>query len=347
MGAKGMCAATVQLMLLGVLGWGWWQSTAFAQGQPEPSAQICLSTCVAIAPAGQGTSPPPMRVVALTWSATEMLLSLGVAPVGVAQGAGYRKWQSNHPPLATGTTDVGRRQEPDLMAVAGLRPDLIIGYDFRHGRLLPALSRIAPTLLYQQFPQPHQADFRYFQQVPIIYRAIARAVGRVAQGERDLTRIQTTLRQRRQQLAQAGLSGASVTYGKFVGMGYGLRVFTHQSMAGSIAAQLGLNYHWQIAMPGKDFTHLQLEQMPQLSGTHLLLADNQSNNDRIILSPVWQQLPFVKDGRLSHTPSLWSFGGPVSVERMANAFSESLLQWQASQDNPEQAAASNHRSHHP
>lgn len=290
--------------------------------------QACLSTCV------HGLSQQsnqPIRVVALNWSAIEMLLSLGIEPVGVTQGKGYRQWQSNHPALPESITEVGRRQEPDLVAIAQLQPDLIIGYDFRHARLYQALSSIAPTLLYQQFPRPEQDNFRYLQAIPQIYSEIAKAVGKTAKAQSDLAQMNTHLSLLKQQLSQAGLAQHPVTYGKFVGMGYGLRVFTDKSLAGSIATKLGLDYQWHTAMPGKDFTHLQLEQMPHLNASHILLAENQSNNQRILGSPVWQQLPFVKNNAISNTPALWSFGGPVSVQRMATAFTESLLQWQQQQ----------------
>jgi len=49
------------------------------------------------------------RTVALNWSAAEMLLSLGIKPVGLTSINGYRKWQSNHPALPEGVAEVGNR----------------------------------------------------------------------------------------------------------------------------------------------------------------------------------------------------------------------------------------------
>ena len=301
---------------------------AIGQEPEQQTNSICLSTCVQL-------EQPAKRVVALNWSAIEILLSLGVKPVGVTQGKGYRKWQSNHPELPEGITEVGRRQEPDLISIAKLQPDLIIGYDFRHARLHKALSRLAPTLLYQQFPQKYSeqqaSDFTYFNAIPEIYRGIAKAVGRSEQAESKLKKMFVQIENMQEQLYRAGLSNHPISYAKFVGMGYGLRVFGPKSLAGSIAKELGLNYQWHRTLPGKDFTHLQLEQMSELSGSHIILADNQTNNDRIITSPVWHALPFVKQGQVSNTPALWSFGGPDSAIRMAKAFTQSLLKWQSKQ----------------
>ncbi|UAA37367.1 iron-siderophore ABC transporter substrate-binding protein [Paraneptunicella aestuarii] len=292
--------------------------------------KVCLSTCVTY-------STPAKRVVALNWSATEMLLSLGITPIGVAQGNGYRKWQSNHPELPDTVAEVGRRQEPDLVTIAQLKPDLIIGYDFRHARLHSALSKIAPTLLYQQFPRPEQTNFRYYDAIPHIFISIAQVTGTQEQAKNKLESMKQQLAQWRSDIAAAELGNHPVTYGKFVGMGYGLRVFGQQSLAGSIAKELGLNYQWHSVLPGKDFTHLQLEQMGEFSNTHLILADNQTNNERMIASPVWSQLAFVKNHQISETPALWSFGGPDSVMRMAQAFTESLLEWKAALERKEKA----------
>ena len=285
-----------------------------------PTLDICLSTCVTL-------TAPAKRIVALNWSAAEMLLTLGVAPVGVTQTAGYRKWQTNHPALPENITDVGRRQEPDLKTIARLQPDLIIGYDFRHQRIHSALSQIAPTLLYQQFPKPDQPHFQYLDALPHLFNTIALSVGKGKQAQSKLLDMEHTLSQLNSQLKRAQLKDMKLVYGKFVGMGYGLRVFGGNSLAGAVADRLGLQYHWHKVLPGKDFTHLQLEQMGELSQLHLMLASDQSDNSRFTESPVWAALPFIQENRASNTPPLWSFGGPDSVLKMAHAFTDSLLVW--------------------
>ncbi|BDR15912.1 iron-siderophore ABC transporter substrate-binding protein [Vibrio sp. STUT-A11] len=291
----------------------------------EGKLNVCASTCVTL-------DKPAVRVVALNWTAAEMLLSLGVTPVGVTEIKGYRKWQTNHPELPDGVTEVGRRQEPNLTEIAKLEPDLIVGYDFRHQRLIKALNGIAPTLLYQQFPQVGQADFSYFQQAIIVFRELATLTGKNSKGEMLVDEMHQTLRDLRQKLAERGMEHKSIAYGKFVGMGYGLRMFSKDSLAGSVANELGLNYSWQSTLPGKDFVHLQLEQLPDINHTHLLLAGNQTDSERMTSSPVWPYLPFVKHHLYSDVEPLWSFGGPISISRMANAFATSLLKWKETSD---------------
>jgi ABC-type Fe3+-hydroxamate transport system substrate-binding protein len=267
------------------------------------------------------------RVVALNWSAAEMLLSLGIEPVAVTSKNGYRRWQSNSPPLPDGVIDVGNRAFPNLSLLLQLQPDLIVGYPFRHARLVNDLNSIAPTMLLQQFGQFDQPDYRYMSQMRENYLLLAKRLGKVSLAQLQLMEMDAELARLKGSLKAAGLSHKTVVYGKFVGMGYGLRVFSQQSLAASIATELGLDYVWQTNLPGKDFTHLQLEEIQLLKDSALILVkETQSKGDRMTQSPLWAQHEFVKNNDIYYVSPLWSFGGPVSVIRMARAFTAALLE---------------------
>jgi len=254
-------------------------------------------------------------------------LSLGIKPVAVTSKNGYRKWQSNHPEIPADVVDVGNRAFPSLPAVMKLKPDLIMGYPFRHARLFNDLNNIAPTLLLQQFSQFNQPDYRYMAQMRDNYLTLAERVGKLALAQQQLIEMDVELARLRDVLAAANITGKKLAYGKFVGMGYGLRVFTQQSLAASVAKQLGLDYQWNISLPGKDFTHLQLEQIKLLEDTALILVQETSGKgERMMTSPLWGQHEFVKNNDIYTVNPLWSFGGPVSVIRMARAFTQALLE---------------------
>src|SRR5690625_5802067 len=70
---------------------------------------------------------PADRVVTLEWVQTEMVTSLGVNPVGVADVEGYQSWVGAVVPLTDDPTAVGIRREPSIGAIAELEPDLILG----------------------------------------------------------------------------------------------------------------------------------------------------------------------------------------------------------------------------
>ena len=48
--------------------------------------------------------------------------------------------------------------------------------------------------------------------------------------------------------------------------------------------------------------------------------------------PLWQALPFVREGRVAALPPVWSFGGMMSAERLARVLGDKLAASTASSD---------------
>ena len=295
---------------------------------------VCFFTCIAHAQVtiehDAGTTSfasPPQRIVALTWSHTEILLTLETAPVGVATISGYRTWQSNNPPLPDGVTEVGHRGNPSLEAIARLKPDLILGYNFRHANLYGRLSQIAPTLLYRQYPSANDTEFRYFNQLMRITRDLGTLLNKQALAEQSIADMNNSIRQAKDAIANAGLAGDAVVLGKFVGMGMGLRVFSNASLSADIAQQLGLVNRWQHALPGRDFSHIQLPQMLNLGNPHVIIFGDDSNETQLMQqSAIWPQLAFVQQNRLYRVDNSWGFGGPRSATKLAERMRDALVQ---------------------
>lgn len=267
----------------------------------------------------------PLRVVALNWTQAEMLLTLGITPVGLTSIKGYRQWQSNHPPLPDGVAELGHRGTPSLQAIAQLKPDLILGYSFRHAKLYQQLSAIAPTLIFDQYPT--LSDSRnYFQRMQTIFMAVAQAVNKTAEAELALEVMHQRIAAAKQRIADAKREQETTLFGKFVGMGMGMRVYADQSLPGALINELGMTNGLEHGLPGRDFTHLQLAQLAQLQPTNLLyVGDLHKEGKKIISSPIWPLLTFVKQETLYSVPQLWSFGGPVAAQRMAEAFADALV----------------------
>lgn len=93
---------------------------------------------------------PPARVVSVGYSEHDVLLALGVIPVGVRDWYGdqpYATWPWAQDELGDGTPQIIGAGELDIEAIVALNPDLIVGV----GSGMTAdeyalLSRIAPTL---------------------------------------------------------------------------------------------------------------------------------------------------------------------------------------------------------
>lgn len=90
----------------------------------------------------------PQRIVTLYQGATDSALALGLEPVGVVESwverPMYRYLRGDLPERVR---FLGLETQPDLEAVAGLAPELIVGARYRHAGVYPLLSRIAPTVI--------------------------------------------------------------------------------------------------------------------------------------------------------------------------------------------------------
>ncbi|WP_407572362.1 ABC transporter substrate-binding protein [Deinococcus altitudinis] len=100
----------------------------------------------------------PLRVVALGPHALDLLLSLGIQPVGYGEASTFIKTPAFGSPIrdirvlgsrvTSNPVNVGDRFSPSLEILASLKPDLIVGEDYA-AQVYPQLSRIAPTLLFK------------------------------------------------------------------------------------------------------------------------------------------------------------------------------------------------------
>lgn len=88
----------------------------------------------------------PERVVVLDSSFLDASLALGITPLGATEaevGAGMPGYLADELP---DIDVVGLTNEPNVEAIAALRPDLILGAKVRHEALYDQLSEIAPTV---------------------------------------------------------------------------------------------------------------------------------------------------------------------------------------------------------
>ena len=269
------------------------------------------------------------RVVALEWTYAEDLLALGMQPVGMADIQGYQDWVQLPVELSGDVADVGTRQEPSLEQIAALKPDLILAIAFRVGESYEQLSAIAPTLVFDPFV--NDAAFSQYEEMRGTFTTIARAVGREAEGEAVLGRLDAKLEAAAEGLAQAGKAGAPFMLAQAYSAGDGLaeiRMFTDNALATQIIEQLGLKNAWQGGFEVYGYATIGIEGLRGVADVDFFYVVN--DTDDVFASgaaaPLWRSLQFVKVGRahpLGGTP--WLFGGPLSAELLLDNVSASLL----------------------
>lgn len=93
---------------------------------------------------GQASKLKARRIVALDAPSTEMLVMLGIEPLGVAGLDGYRQAEGDIPALRN-AVDVGFFYEPNLELLQFLKPDLFMA-SFGVDAPIALLERVAPVL---------------------------------------------------------------------------------------------------------------------------------------------------------------------------------------------------------
>ncbi|MFI6639543.1 ABC transporter substrate-binding protein [Streptomyces sp. NPDC050504] len=103
----------------------------------------------------------PRRVVVLDTAELDSVITLGVKPVGathVETSDGFLSYVPRE--KLEGVKDVGEMMNPNLEAVAALKPDLILTSKIRHADKYEQLKKIAPTVMTETTGYPWKENFQ-------------------------------------------------------------------------------------------------------------------------------------------------------------------------------------------
>lgn len=273
---------------------------------------------------------PAEKVVVLEWTYAEDLLAVGVQPAGMADISDYEDYVNIEPQLDETVVDVGGRQEPNLEAIAALEPDLIIGVSFRHDAMIEQLETIAPTVIFNPYPEDESIDL--YQEMETTFLEIAKAVGKTPEGEQVLVDLEAQYEEKAAELEAANLETEDV----ILTLAYSgeqapeIRVFTPNSMASIILERLGLNnVHEPDQFEIFGSSTFNVEGLVKYEDANYLYtvpdADNIYEN-QLQGNPVWENLAFVKEGRTYDLGAdTWLYGGPLSAETLMNQITDVLV----------------------
>lgn len=254
----------------------------------------------------------PRRIVALDAPSTEMLVTLGIEPLGVAGLDGYRLAEGDVPALKE-AVDVGFFYEPNLELLQFLKPDLFID-SFGVGAPATLLERIAPVLstpIYGGRETSHAAAAHAMLGIAEATDRQKEARAFLAAHEARLAALAEKARLRRLRpvyLASPLLDGRHVIlYGRNSLFDDVLR------RAGLRNAFDGESTAWGIASVALGT----LATVPNAVFIYIESPVTQSALRALAGSAIWKMLPFVQEGRIVPIPYLEMYGALPTADRFA------------------------------
>ncbi len=277
-----------------------------------------LLAMLLIHPASATTITPPQRVVALSWEATEYLLTLGITPLAVADKSDYQTWVVQ-PTLPKQVLGAGGRMEPNLEQLVSLKPDLII-INPALTDLKPTLERIAPTLLLDAYRSDHDNEAASYR----IQRELAVLFGKTAQLDQLLAAQKQRFSQLKSQLAahyQGQLPKICVI--RFA-TPTTVWVYGENSMPLAAMRQLGLESACPQPKTAWGTAQRKLTELGKIQDGIVLHVLPFNQMAKLSSTPIWQAMPFVKKQNFLTMRSTWTNGGVYSIGLLAEAMSEAL-----------------------
>ncbi|MFD2116579.1 ABC transporter substrate-binding protein [Paenibacillus yanchengensis] len=263
---------------------------------------------------------PRTRVVALEWSLVEELLITGVQPVGVADIENFNKWVTIDAKLAPEVVDVGGRIEPNIEAIANLKPDLILGVKGRHEKIKGELEKIAPVVMYDNATEAAQADL--FAHMLTNLRNTGKLVGKEAEVDTAIKRLEERYAEAKQAIEQANLPTNQFVFTQAftVNQAPTFRIFTKNSMVSHVLENIGLqNKISDDSESPSGLVETNVEGLAKHDQAMLIhtvqtddpLFDNLKNN------AAWNGFYFVKENQMYDAgAAVWTFGSVLSMETL-------------------------------
>jgi ABC-type Fe3+-hydroxamate transport system substrate-binding protein len=277
-----------------------------------------------VALAGDAPVAPPRRVVVLDWGLTEMVLSIGVVPVGIANTRDFRRnFTACEVPAAV--VDLGLMFQPNMELLFALKPDLIV-ISPAHVRLQAALERVAPTVTlgrYRGSEAPYSAARAETLQLARLLGCEARAKALLAQADMALDHARTVLAALPGVSDVGGAKGRPLYMVNFIDEAH-VRVFGPNSFYGELMTTLGL----QNAVHSGAYSTTGFEVLGSVPNATLLYMKPLASSvvNMMKTSPLWHAMPFTNEGRMIGLPRVPPDGCVLSAMLYARVLVDAFEQ---------------------
>ncbi|MFG1173670.1 Fe(3+)-hydroxamate ABC transporter substrate-binding protein FhuD [Erwiniaceae bacterium CAU 1747] len=261
--------------------------------------------------------PADGQIIALEWLPLELLMALGVTPMGAAELHNYRQWVGE-PALPASVVDVGLRTEPNLELLTQMRPSLIL-FSQGYGPDPARFERIAPGMGFSF----NDGKGRPLSTARDSLMALATRINRVSQAQAHLAELDALILQVKTRLAarrQRSLLLMSVLDARHA------IVFSANGLFQQVMDELGLVNAWQGESTFWGSVVVGIERLAGMRDVEVINFEhnNQHIIDRVTSTALWQSLPFVRQGRFQQAPRVWFYGATLSAIQLIHTLDRAL-----------------------
>ncbi|MFH5183406.1 ABC transporter substrate-binding protein [Paenibacillus sp. TAB 01] len=247
----------------------------------------------------------PQRVVILTNEGTETLLTLGVKPVGAVNSAYGNPWFDHIKADMEGVKPLGGESQPNLEAIAALKPDLILGNKMRQEKVYQQLSAIAPTVFAETLRGEWKSNFSLF----------ADALNKKAEGDKVIADYDKRIEDFKAKAGDQLKDKVAVV--RF--MGGKTRFYFGDMFTGAVFKQIGMPRS-DPKSDEKAFEDITKERLPELEAANRVFyftydtgdGKGTSQEQEWLNDPLWKNLKVVKNNKVFKVnDATWNTGGGV------------------------------------
>ncbi|MEI7026903.1 ABC transporter substrate-binding protein [Paenibacillus sp. y28] len=262
----------------------------------------------------------PKRVVVLVNDAVEAALALGVKPVGMVRAWGVEPYYAHLKSQLEGVQIVGDENQPNLEAIAALKPDLIIGNKLRQEKIYDQLSSIAPTVF----------SGRTNSDTFINFKVYAEALNKKEEGDKKLAEYDKRVQDFQGKLGDK--MNTKVSLVRFY-LGDKVRVYYNDTFPGGILKKIGLKRP-EIQDKPTFADIIGKERIPEVEGDimfYFTLLDEKGETTKTEKEwqeeTLWKNLDVVKKGKaIKVDDGIWnSSGGIIAANLMLDDLEKYLL----------------------
>ncbi len=302
----GALLLAILLLVTGCGGQGGQQTQAPEKpAEQQPAADAGQSYKVKHAMGETEIKGTPQKVVMLTTQGVETLVALGVKPVGaVGSFTDPTKFYDFVAPQLEGTKIVGTETQPNLEAIAALKPDLILGMKMRHEKIYQQLTAIAPTVFVEEPRGDWKENFMLY----------AEAVNKKAEGEKIISDWNKRVEEFKQKAGDK--LNTKVSLVRF--MPGRVRIYYKDTFVGTILKDLGVA---RPASQDKDefADEVTKERIPEMDGDILFYWAYETGNGEASKleqewtnDSLWKNLNVVKNNKAFKVDDvIWNTSGGV------------------------------------